>query len=87
MMVPAEKIFSAAIDYLLTRKDVDGKRLAVLGVSWGGYWSVWLLKTPKGREKLEIFAPPPYRRGHDHNSFRPRFPALVPYSQPRLTGA
>jgi hypothetical protein len=30
-----------------------------------------LLKTPKGRESLEIFAPPPYRRGHDHNSFRP----------------
>jgi hypothetical protein len=46
-----------------------------------------LLKTPKGQESLEIFAPPPYRRGHDHNSFRPRFPALVPCSQPRLTGA
>jgi hypothetical protein len=28
-----------------------------------------LLKTPKGREGVEIFAPPPYRRGHDHNSF------------------
>jgi hypothetical protein len=25
--------------------------------------------------------------GHDHDSFRPRFPALVPGSQPRLTGA
>ena len=36
------------------------------------------IETPKGREGLEIFAPPPYRRGHDHNSFRPRFPALVP---------
>jgi len=46
-----------------------------------------LLKIPKGREKLEIFAPPPYRRGHAHNSFRPRFPALVPRSQPRLPGA
>src|ERR1700736_572284 len=30
------------------------------------------LKTPKGREGVEIFAPPPYRRGHDRNSFRPR---------------
>ena len=47
---------------------------------------LWLLKTPKGRESLEIFAPPPYRRGLNHNSFRPRFPALVPCSQPRLTG-
>lgn len=37
-----------------------------------------LLKTPKGRESPENFAPPPYRRGHDHNSVRPRFPGLVP---------
>jgi hypothetical protein len=49
--------------------------------------NLWLLKTPKGREKLVIFAPPPYRRGHDHNSFRPGFPAFVPCSQPRLPGA
>ena len=42
--------------------------------------SLCLLKTPKGRKSLEIFAPPPYRRGHDYNSFRPRFPALVPCS-------
>ena len=34
-----------------------------------------MLKTPKVREGPEIFAPPPYRRGHDHNSFRRRFPA------------
>jgi hypothetical protein len=46
-----------------------------------------VLKTSKGRECLEIFAPPPYRRGHDHNYFRVRFPALVPCSQPRVTGA
>jgi hypothetical protein len=37
-----------------------------------------VLKTAKGRESLENFAPPPYRRGHDRNSVRPRFPALVP---------
>jgi hypothetical protein len=35
---------------------------------------LWLLKTPKGRKRLEIFASPPYRRGHAHNSFRLRFP-------------
>jgi len=46
-----------------------------------------LLKTPEGRESLEIFVPPPYCHGHGHNSFRARFPALVPYSLPRLTGA
>ena len=46
-----------------------------------------LLKTPKGQESLEIFVPPSYCRGHGHNSFRARFPVLVPYSLPRLTGA
>ncbi|MSP87682.1 MAG: tetratricopeptide repeat protein [Alphaproteobacteria bacterium] len=46
-----------------------------------------LLKTPKGPESVEFFAPPPYRRGHDHASVRLRFSALVPGPQPRLAGA
>src|SRR5260370_39847345 len=45
-----------------------------------------MLKTPKRRESLEILAPPPYRRGHDHDSFRPCFPAFFPRSSPRLPG-
>jgi len=32
-----------------------------------------LLKTPKGRESLEIFVPPPYR--HDYDFFRVLFAA------------
>jgi dienelactone hydrolase len=47
--VGAEKMYSAAIDYLLTRNDVDGKRLAGLGVSWGGYWGAILGFTEKER--------------------------------------
>ena len=47
--VGAEKMYSAAIDYLLTRKDVDGKRLAAMGVSWGGYWGAILGFTEKAR--------------------------------------
>jgi dienelactone hydrolase len=47
--VGAEKMYSAAIDYLLTRKDVDGKRLAAMGVSWGGYWGAILGFTEKER--------------------------------------
>jgi esterase FrsA len=47
--VGAEKMYSAAIDYLLTRPDVDGKRLAAMGVSWGGYWSAILGFTEKER--------------------------------------
>ena len=47
--VGAEKIYSAAIDYLLMRKDVDGKRLAAIGASWGGYWGAILGFTEKER--------------------------------------
>lgn len=35
----AERTFSAAIDYLETRGDVDSKRIAVMGGSFGGYWA------------------------------------------------
>jgi len=35
----AERTFSAAIDHLETRSDVDGKRIAVMGGSFGGYWA------------------------------------------------
>lgn len=38
----AERTFSAAIDYLETRKEVDGKRIAVMGGSFGGYWAAKL---------------------------------------------
>src|SRR5262249_2071042 len=52
--VGAEKMFSAAIDYLLTRPEVDGKRLAALGVSWGGYWGGILGFTEKDRLKAAV---------------------------------
>ncbi|HTF91416.1 MAG TPA: alpha/beta hydrolase [Verrucomicrobiae bacterium] len=35
----AEFIFSAVIDYLETRSDVDAKRIAIMGRSFGGYWA------------------------------------------------
>jgi hypothetical protein len=34
----------------------------------------------ESQRKLEIFASPPYRRGHDHDSFRPPIPTLIPTS-------
>ncbi len=38
----AERTFSAAIDYLENRADVDGTRIAVMGRSFGGYWAAKL---------------------------------------------
>src|SRR6266540_1279602 len=45
-----------------------------------------MLKTPKRRERLEICAPPPYRRGHYHYSFHRRFHPRFPPSKPSLAG-
>jgi fermentation-respiration switch protein FrsA (DUF1100 family) len=38
----AERTFSAAMDYLESRADIDGKRIAVIGRSFGGYWAAKL---------------------------------------------
>lgn len=37
--IDSERMYSAVIDYLLTRSDIDAKRIALQGVSTGGYWS------------------------------------------------
>jgi dienelactone hydrolase len=34
----AERFYTAIIDYLVKRDDVDGQRLGILGRSYGGYW-------------------------------------------------
>jgi hypothetical protein len=39
-----------------------------------------LLKTRNRRASVALLVPRPYRRGHDHASVRPWFPALVPAS-------
>ena len=33
-----EKVITAVVDHLLTRPDVDAGKIALLGVSQGGYW-------------------------------------------------
>jgi esterase FrsA len=45
----AERTFSAAIDYLETRNDIDGRRIAVMGGSFGGYWAAKLAHTEPKR--------------------------------------
>ena len=45
----AERTFSAAMDYLATRGDLDGKRIACMGGSFGGYWAAKLAHTESKR--------------------------------------
>ena len=47
--VGAERMFSRALDYLQTRKDVDAKRIVVQGRSWSGYWAAVMAYTEKDR--------------------------------------
>ncbi len=41
----AERTFSAALDYLASRSDIDGNRIACMGGSFGGYWAAKLAHT------------------------------------------
>ena len=45
----AERTFSAAMDYLERRADIDGKRIACMGASFGGYWAAKLAHTEAKR--------------------------------------
>lgn len=47
--VGSERLFSAALDWLQTRKDVDSKRIVVQGRSWSGYWAALMAYTEKDR--------------------------------------
>ena len=51
----SERIYSALIDYLLTRKDLDGGRIVVRGVSWGSYWSARVAYAEPSRLKGVVF--------------------------------
>jgi len=47
--VGAERMFSAALDWLGQRADVDAKHIVVQGRSWSGYWAAVLAYTEKER--------------------------------------
>jgi len=51
----AERTYFAWLDYLPTRKDVDGKRVAVWGGSFGAYWAARLAFTAADRIKGAVF--------------------------------
>lgn len=45
----SDRMFSAALDYLAMRADVDASRIVVQGRSWSGYWAAKLAVTERGR--------------------------------------
>jgi esterase FrsA len=47
----ADRMFSRVLDYLQTRTEVDKTRIAVHGVSWGGYWGTKLAIVERARLK------------------------------------
>jgi len=50
----ADSVFSAVIDYLEKRPDVDAKRIAIMGRSFGGYWSAKMAYVEAGRLRASI---------------------------------
>ena len=47
--VGSERLFTAALDWLQTRNDIDHKRIVVQGRSWSGYWAALMAYTEKNR--------------------------------------
>jgi dienelactone hydrolase len=49
--VGSERMFSRALDHLLARPDIDGKRIVVQGNSWSGHWAARLGIVERARLK------------------------------------
>jgi hypothetical protein len=45
----AERMFSAMLDWVATRPEIDASRVAVIGVSWSSYWAAKLGFVEKAR--------------------------------------
>jgi esterase FrsA len=79
----AERMFSAAMDYLATRNDVDGRRIAVWGRSFGAYWAAKLAYVEPTRLKGAVF-----HGGNAHYGFQEEWlrPALTRTASNYLLG-
>jgi len=49
--VGAEKMFSAALDYLAKRPEIDRRRIILRGLGWSGYWAAKIAITERARVK------------------------------------
>lgn len=64
--INSDRIFSAALDYLAKRPEVDAGRIVVQGRSWSGYWAAKLAITERGRLRGAVM-----HGGPIHNYFQP----------------
>lgn len=62
----SDRIFSAALDALATRPDVDARRIVVQGRSWSGYWAAKLAITERARLRGAVM-----HGGPIHHYFQP----------------
>lgn len=67
----AERTFSAAIDHLIARDDVDGNRIGVWGGSFGGYWAAKLAYVEAKRIKAAVNHGGGVHYGFQENWLRP----------------
>ena len=62
----AEREFSAVLDYVARRPEIDSKRVVVYGGSWGGHWSARLAYVEKARIRGAVV-----QGGPVHEYFQP----------------
>jgi esterase FrsA len=64
--VNSDRIFSAALDHLVKRPDVDAGRIVVQGRSWSGHWAAKLAVTERERLRGSVM-----HGGPIHHYFQP----------------
>jgi len=64
----AEKMFSAVLDWVSARKDLDASRVAVQGRSWSGYWAALLAVAERERLRGAVM-----HGGPIHHYFKPQW--------------
>lgn len=79
----AERTFSAAMDHLAQRDDIDGKRIGVWGGSFGGYWATKLAHVEAARLQAAVT-----QGGNVHHGFQREWlePALTRTAATYLLG-
>jgi len=69
-MIQQIKDFRRCVDYLETRQDIDGKKLAFYGISWGGRFGA-IIPAVEPRLKASVLAGAPTSRSESNQLRKP----------------